>query len=184
MKKGEESVMCAWPVRTEIASISIVREISSEFQTIDSGRNRRQSSTHSDASSGIRSFGTPNLLALIQIHRLRLEHFSEKQFLEPSWPMLLELLEGHETGKVLPVSSLYQVRGVPITTALRRLDDLERDGLIVRYPDPSDRRRTLVRLADKGVVRMLKYFGQVQYEIDRYLTLAADIFPKEGLKKK
>ena len=41
-----------------------------------------------------------------------------------------------------------------MTTALRRIEDLIQGGLVVRIPDPGDRRRTHIELTQEGVMRM------------------------------
>ena len=48
---------------------------------------------------------------------------------------------------------------VPQTTALRRLQMLEGEGLIERAGDPGDHRRTIIRLTAKGSAAMIRYFA-------------------------
>ncbi len=73
---------------------------------------------------------------------------------EPAWEMLAELMRARLAGKQVTVSSLALASKSPMTTALRRIDDLVAGGLVARAPDPTDRRRTFVELTDEGRARM------------------------------
>jgi DNA-binding MarR family transcriptional regulator len=57
-------------------------------------------------------------------------------------------------GQRLSVTSLARVSSSPMTTALRRIDDLVQGGLVARVPDPDDRRRAYLELTPSGLVRM------------------------------
>lgn len=70
---------------------------------------------------------------------------------DAAWVMLLDLLMMYLERKKLAVTSLYIGSGAPVATALRRLNQLLDEGLAVKVPDPSDRRRTLVEITPKGV---------------------------------
>jgi len=65
-----------------------------------------------------------------------------------AWHMLLELTAEDARGKGVSVSSLCIASGVPPTTALRYLKAMEERGLIQRYPDRRDGRRTWVHMTD------------------------------------
>jgi DNA-binding MarR family transcriptional regulator len=71
----------------------------------------------------------------------RTELFGAPLFREPAWDMLLELYSAYERGERLSVSALCYASGVPVTTALRQLRQLEKHGLVQREGDPSDNRR-------------------------------------------
>jgi len=73
---------------------------------------------------------------------------------EPAWEMLAELMLAHLTGRKVSVTSLCLASRNPVTTAFRRINDLIRDGLALRVPDPSDGRRVYVELAPAGIARM------------------------------
>lgn len=94
------------------------------------------------------------LRALVAARVDREAIFKSKLFSDPVWEMLLDLAVAEASGKWVSVTSLCVASGVPTTTALRRIDDLQQIGLIERFPDPSDRRRIIVRLTETGRVRM------------------------------
>jgi DNA-binding MarR family transcriptional regulator len=90
-----------------------------------------------------------SLQALLRLRQVRATLFPEKIFVQPAWDMLLELLECHLRQRRISVSGLYLAAGIPPATALRRMQDMEDAGLIVRVSDPNDRRRQFVELTSR-----------------------------------
>ncbi len=76
---------------------------------------------------------------------------------DPAWEMLTELMLSTLTGEQVAVTSLCLASKAPLTTALRRLDDLIEAGLITRRRDPTDRRRFYVDLSESGLQKMRRY---------------------------
>ena len=72
--------------------------------------------------------------------------------------MLLDLYDGHLAGAEVTVTSLGAASGVPLTTALRRMDQLKAHGLIDRAGDIEDKRRTIVRLTQAGLDAVENFF--------------------------
>lgn len=97
------------------------------------------------------------LLQLIHSRRVKAAFFSGKLFAEPIWDMLLELMECRLRNRPVSVSSLCIASGIPATTALRRLEELEEEGLVVRVPDPKDGRRQFLELTDEAAKRLVGY---------------------------
>ena len=97
----------------------------------------------------------PALVRLeIELLRLRRRLIGDEQG-DPVWAMVLELCAARLDNRELSVTSLCLASGLPVTTALRRLDELERDGRIQRNPDRTDRRRVFVALDDEYHERVL-----------------------------
>jgi CheY-like chemotaxis protein/DNA-binding MarR family transcriptional regulator len=95
------------------------------------------------------------MLALLQkLQAARDSIFGEAVMPEPAWEMLAELMRSRLAGQQLSVTSLALSSRSPMTTALRRIEDLIQGGLAERVPDPDDRRRTHVELTPEGVARM------------------------------
>lgn len=65
---------------------------------------------------------------------------------EPQWRMLLDLFGGNATS----VTSLCLASGVPPTTALRHIGEMEAAGWIARAADDLDRRVSLLLLTPEG----------------------------------
>lgn len=80
-------------------------------------------------------------------------------FGEPAWDILLDLYVAHADGTPVSVSSACIGSAAPPTTGLRWLGVLAEHDLVVREQDPDDQRRVLVRLTDRGVEAMDRYFA-------------------------
>ena len=70
---------------------------------------------------------------------------------EPAWDILLELFSEIEPQSM---KSICIGAGVPLTTTLRWVSLLDQQGLLVQFPDPTDARRTLVRLTPIGQAKV------------------------------
>jgi DNA-binding MarR family transcriptional regulator len=92
--------------------------------------------------------------ALLAARRARTEALGPGLFADPAWDMLLALFAAAERGESLPVTRLCAAAGVPQTTALRWLEQLEQGRLIARSADAADARRTLVTLAPDAREKM------------------------------
>ena len=90
----------------------------------------------------------------------RSQHFNSGMFGEPAWDMLLALYVGEQTGTRYTVTRLTDVAGVPSTTALRWLDFLEKkERMVIRKPNPTDRRISLIELTDRARGALDVYFS-------------------------
>jgi DNA-binding response OmpR family regulator len=74
--------------------------------------------------------------------------------MDATWNMLAELLRARITKRRISVTSLCLASRGPVTSALRRVERLLRDGLITYTLDPKDRRRKYVELTGDGASRM------------------------------
>lgn len=89
----------------------------------------------------------------------RSEHFGPVLFSEPAWDMLLILyIYGDRGGDRLSVTRLAEFGEAPLTTAIRWLDYLESQRLIIRNQCQFDRRKYYVELSKKGHDLMTGYF--------------------------
>jgi len=73
---------------------------------------------------------------------------------DATWNMLAELLRARITRRRISVTSLCLASRGPVTSALRRLDQLLADGLVTYTLDPQDRRRKYIELTAEGANRM------------------------------
>lgn len=69
----------------------------------------------------------------------------------------------------LTSTELAAKRSVSKATLTSILEGLLRDGLIVRQPDPHDRRRQVIRLSDKGMKKMESLLPEYQTFIHRVI---------------
>jgi len=102
---------------------------------------------------------------LIQMKSIIVRRRKREQFLpadifaDPAWDMLLDLSVARLEVRKTSVSSLCIGAAVPTTTALRWIRQLEQLQMIKLTPDPADRRRQHVDIADKAFTNMLRLFG-------------------------
>lgn len=75
-------------------------------------------------------------------------------FVDPAWDMLLDLFAARAEKSNISVSSACVASGVPASTALRWLSELERLGLVIRTRDERDGRRSFVRISDEAAIEM------------------------------
>jgi hypothetical protein len=94
---------------------------------------------------------------LYKIRRFREKIFGDDGiFCDPAWDILLDLFMAYLRGDKVSVTSAGFAACAPISTALRWLAILEKDGLVSREQDTNDRRRAFVRLTDTAVTKMRK----------------------------
>lgn len=84
------------------------------------------------------------------LHHLRGKHLPTGMAVEASWEMLLDLYTSEKRGDLVSLTSLGISSGSPLTSALRRIHELEKEKFIERLPDDTDRRRSTLRLSESG----------------------------------
>ena len=101
------------------------------------------------------------------VRKVRDRHFPTELFSDPCWEMLLDLYDAQLDEAEVTVSSLGAASGVPLTTALRRMEVLQKHGFIERVIDPDDRRRTIVRLSASGLGAVERFFDSYAQRLKR-----------------
>ena len=96
---------------------------------------------------------------IIRARRARRKYLSAELFADPAWDILLVLLERDLRGLRTNVSFACAHAAVPATTALRWLSGLTAQGLVQRYPHPTDQRVFLVSLADETKAALHRFFA-------------------------
>ena len=86
------------------------------------------------------------------IETWRAEHLSAYQLTPADFNVLATMRRKGDDG--INPGALLNVLFISSGGLTRRLDRLEAAGLIVRHPDPEDRRATLLRLTDEGARRI------------------------------
>lgn len=103
---------------------------------------------------------------LIARRQARAKFFPQAQFADPAWDMLLDLTAARAEHARVSVTSLCIASGVPATTALRWIAQLETAGLVERVADDIDKRRAFIALSDKAAEAMAAYFAEVDGEAE------------------
>lgn len=98
---------------------------------------------------------------IIDARAARQRHFDSDLFADPAWDILLELYALRCEQRRTSVSKLCVGINVPMTTGLRWIDRLGKDGLIERESDPLDARRVWVSLSDRGFDSMSSYLREL-----------------------
>lgn len=98
----------------------------------------------------------------IQMRRTRKSHFGSNQLSGPTWDMMLDLMLARSAGRELSASDLATGANVPLSSGMRMIAMLEQLGLAERFTDARDRRRSIVRLTDRGGERMASYFAKME----------------------
>ena len=107
-------------------------------------------------------FGLPLSLSalakqLIADRRARNAEFPCELFADPAWDILLDLFVAHSDALRISVTSAVIAANVPPTTALRWITLMADRGYLIRVPDPHDRRRVHIELAEDTAVRIKNY---------------------------
>lgn len=90
------------------------------------------------------------LNSLRKLRRVRSENLPAGLAVEASWEILLDLYVSELRHERTSLTALGGSAGVPMTSGLRRIHELESKGMLVRTPDEKDRRRAAVHLTNKG----------------------------------
>jgi DNA-binding MarR family transcriptional regulator len=98
---------------------------------------------------------------ILRLRRQRNKLFGGDLFGEPAWDILLELYAAAGNGRKLSVSGACYASGVPVTTALRWILRLEKDGWIRRTEDPLDKRRSWLMLCDDTEKKMCEFLSMM-----------------------
>lgn len=78
---------------------------------------------------------------------------------DAEWAIVLDLLASGGGGRPVSVGDACSASGAAGSTALRRIERLEDAGVLVRSPDPHDRRRWFVRLSKRAEQRLTAYLS-------------------------
>lgn len=97
---------------------------------------------------------------VIKLRAIRTAIFDARLFPDPAWNILLYLYRAELAQHRVPVVSCCAAAEVPQTTALRLIESLRAKGLLVRSPDPLDRRRMFIRLSPEASERMTQFFEE------------------------
>ncbi len=105
------------------------------------------------------------LLGMDRLRSLRREFPPLGDLDDVAWDLVRELVRVERTAQRLSVSALSMAaEQVSSSTAVRRIQDLVRAGILVRTPDPADARRDFVNLAPEMRATLDRYLEQVAQE--------------------
>jgi DNA-binding MarR family transcriptional regulator len=88
--------------------------------------------------------------ALLVKQRLLARHAPNRLFLDPAWNILVELYMARARHLQISFTSLAYGANVPLSTASRLVQEMERHDLVTRVMDAQDRRRTFLHISKAG----------------------------------
>lgn len=94
---------------------------------------------------------------LLKFQHNKSKFFDPAVLTGPSWEILLDIAEATLRGESVPASSAAVATHIPLSTALRHVNNLVDAGLVRRWTDPTDKRRSLLELEPHAVAAMQRY---------------------------
>lgn len=98
----------------------------------------------------VQSMSVGVLKSLRSLHRARTSNLPEGLPVEASWEILMDLYVSELRKERTSLTAIGGSSGVSLTSALRRIQELEGKGMIARIQDEKDRRRAAAQLTEKG----------------------------------
>lgn len=113
---------------------------------------------------GIRPDQAPTNLELqkfiqmvLKFRQNKAKFFDTRLLSGPSWEIFLDIAEASLRGEAIPTSSASATASVPLSTALRHVNNLVSAHLVRAWTDPADKRRTLLELEPDALATMQRY---------------------------
>lgn len=107
----------------------------------------------------------------------RANFVSEDLMCEAAWGILLDLAVAGLKGERVATSSACAAAQVPLSTALRHVNQLIKAGWVKRVADPKDKRRTYIKLQPLAFDQMVKY---LRFTWDVFGSSASPVRPAPG----
>jgi FixJ family two-component response regulator/DNA-binding MarR family transcriptional regulator len=99
---------------------------------------------------------------LLQRQRAKRAEILKREFFsDPAWDIFLDLGSAKLTNQKVSVSSACAAAQVPFSTALRYVGRLVEDGLAERFGDPTDKRRDILQISERGLVHFRQYLSSI-----------------------
>jgi CRP-like cAMP-binding protein len=95
---------------------------------------------------------------VIRARRERARYLPGELFIDPAWDMLLGLLHAEIAQRQLSIASLCVAPGIPQASAVRWLNALVEQGLVIRQANPADRNDDFVELTPSASASLRRYF--------------------------
>jgi CheY-like chemotaxis protein len=92
--------------------------------------------------------------------RLREKTFGALARSHSVWTLLLALWDSQHAGTELTVKSAAYAAGLPLSSALRKINEMSADGLVTKRGDPEDARRSFVSLTAQGRSYFARFFHE------------------------
>ena len=87
---------------------------------------------------------------IIRARNRRSKFLPKSLFADPAWDILLQLYVAEAAQHRIAIGQVCAAIDIPSTTALRWINTLEANRLVLRYADPLDARRFFISLTESG----------------------------------
>jgi len=98
---------------------------------------------------------------LLKLQHNKAKFFDSTALSGPSWEILLDIAEASLRGEAIQASSVSATLQVSLSTTMRHLNHLVKAGLVQSWTDPSDKRRTMLKLQPNALAAMTLYLETV-----------------------
>ena len=97
--------------------------------------------------------------SMYRSRQLRAQYFRRSLLSDPAWDMLLDLFINKVRGRRVATTSVCLAANVPQATGLRLIEQLSREGLLLRASAHDDGRLKLVEITSKGFDLMRRFIS-------------------------
>lgn len=94
---------------------------------------------------------------------LRARVFATLALGSAGWMLILTLADAYSSGTELTVKSAAYGAGIPLSSALRKINELCEKGFLIRRQDPTDSRRSFVSLARQTQTLLVEYLSALKH---------------------
>lgn len=98
---------------------------------------------------------------LLKLQHNKAKFFDSAALSGPSWEILLDIAEASLRGEAIQASSVSATLSVSLSTTMRHVNNLVEAGLVQSWTDPSDKRRTMLKLQPDALAAMQRYLEMV-----------------------
>ncbi|MFN3619565.1 response regulator [Sphingorhabdus sp.] len=135
--------------------------LANRFQITELKNQLSLSLLREDGGEAVPTPTVPELQSFMQM-LLKLQHNKSKFFDStalsgPSWEILLDIAEASLRGEAIQASSVSATLLVSLSTTMRHVNNLVAAGLVQSWTDPSDKRRTMLKLQPDALEAMRRY---------------------------
>lgn len=109
---------------------------------------------------------TPQLVGrIIKLRQARARFLGANLFADPAWDILLEAYRAELTQTKVSLTEMCRASGVPATTALRWIAQLEKERWLQRSGDSLDAGHVWLELTPHGSAALTRYFSAVSLDV-------------------
>jgi hypothetical protein len=105
--------------------------------------------------------------ALIQIRKVVGDSLGFGLCPSPIWDMLLDLYLAHHERREVYLWPLCMAANTPLSTAHRKIGEMERHGLVVRDLSARDRRRIGIKMSEEGLSTISRLLDRIDEILPR-----------------